>query len=68
MLIKWQIDWVKKANDCIKKANKSLKNNIPIDMIENDLKQCFDYLGQIIGDTYEEALIDKLFSDFCIGK
>lgn len=63
-----QIDLVNKANDSLKAANESLQMGIPIDMIESDLKRCFEYLGQIIGDTYEEAVIDRLFRDFCVGK
>ena len=63
-----QIDLVKKANDSLIRANDSLDQNIPIDMIESDLKTCFDLLGEIIGDTYEEAVIDRLFKDFCVGK
>ena len=63
-----QIDLVNKASDSLKNANESLKNGIPIDMIESDLKACFEFLGQIIGDTYEQAVIDRLFRDFCVGK
>lgn len=63
-----QTELVNKANNSIKKAKESLNNNIPIDMIESDLKQCFDLLGEIIGDTYEDAVIDRLFKDFCVGK
>ena len=63
-----QIDLVNKANDTLKKANNSLLSGIPIDMIESDLKSCFEYLGEIIGDTYDQAVIDRLFRDFCVGK
>ena len=63
-----QIDLVTKASNCLIKAKESLNNNVPIDMIESDLKMCFDLLGEIIGDTYEEAVIDRLFRDFCVGK
>ncbi|MBR4230796.1 MAG: tRNA uridine-5-carboxymethylaminomethyl(34) synthesis GTPase MnmE [Bacilli bacterium] len=63
-----QIDLVNKANDSLIRAKDSLDQNIPIDMIESDLKTCFDLLGEIIGDTYEEAVIDRLFKDFCVGK
>ena len=37
-------------------------------MIESNLKECYNYLGEIIGDTYEDAVIDRLFHDFCVGK
>ena len=54
----------------MKKMNglNSLKNGIPMDMIESDLRNCYDLLGEIIGDTYDEAVIDRLFRDFCVGK
>jgi tRNA modification GTPase len=63
-----QTDLVNKASNALKEANKSIKNNVPIDMIESNLKECYNYLGEIIGDTYEEAVIDRLFHDFCVGK
>lgn len=63
-----QMDLVNKANGALKQGLENLEKGIPIDMIENNLKSCFDYLGQIIGDTYDEAVIDRLFQDFCVGK
>ena len=41
---------------------------MPIDMIEIDLKQTWQTLGEIIGETYSDELIDQLFSQFCLGK
>lgn len=63
-----QINLVNKASESLKKGLDSLKKGIPMDMIESDLKNCYELLGQIIGDSYEDALIDRLFSDFCVGK
>lgn len=63
-----QIDLINKAYETIINAEKSLNSGIPIDMIESDLNLCYSYLGQIIGDTYDSAVIDHLFSDFCVGK
>ena len=37
-------------------------------MIEIDLKACFDTLGEIIGITYSDEIIDNLFANFCVGK
>ena len=39
-----------------------------IDMLEIDLKSIWEKLGSITGETYEEELIDYLFSNFCLGK
>ena len=43
-------------------------NDFPIDLIEIDLKEAWSLLGEIIGKTYKEELIDEIFSRFCLGK
>ena len=63
-----QISLVTKAADALKEVKKAIKNNVPIDIIETNLKECYNYLGEIIGDTYDDAVIDRLFKDFCVGK
>ncbi len=40
----------------------------PVDAIEIDLKMAFDKLGEILGKTSKDALLDELFSRFCLGK
>lgn len=42
--------------------------DLPIDMIEIDLRNVWETLGEIIGATYDEELLDQLFSRFCLGK
>ena len=37
-------------------------------MIEIDLKAAWNHLGEIMGDSYEGELVDKIFSNFCLGK
>ncbi|NMA50778.1 MAG: tRNA uridine-5-carboxymethylaminomethyl(34) synthesis GTPase MnmE [Mollicutes bacterium] len=63
-----QLDLIKKANDSLINGLNSLKNNIPIDMIETDLRACYEYLSEILGERYEEDLVNRLFKDFCVGK
>ncbi len=53
-----------KINDSIA----SINNNEPIDMVELSLKESWNILGEIIGETYTDELIDELFSRFCLGK
>ncbi len=62
-----QIDLVKKALNSINVALNS-KNSIPIDLIEIDIKNAWNYLGEIIGTNYAEELVDTIFSNFCLGK
>ena len=52
----------------IKEVEKGLKNNQPIDMIELDIKSIWNELGKINGTSYEEELLDEMFSRFCLGK
>ena len=47
---------------------KGLDNNMPIDMVEIDIKNMWSILGEIIGETYQDELINQLFSQFCLGK
>ena len=63
-----QIDLVNKANSSIENANNALANGMPIDIIEIDLKSAWEYLGKIIGDSYQDELIDVIFRNFCLGK
>ena len=53
-----------KINECLENLN----TDIPIDIIELDLKECWNTLGEIIGETYTDELIDQIFSRFCLGK
>jgi tRNA modification GTPase len=59
---------LKETNFIINQITEAINNNMPIDMIEIDLKQIWNKLGEIIGETYDEELLDQLFSRFCLGK
>ena len=63
-----QISLAKQAYNSLNTAAEAINEGQPIDMIEIDLKECFDYLGEIIGETYSEEIIDNLFENFCVGK
>ena len=54
--------------ESIKEVEFGLGNNQPIDMIELDIKDIWEKLGTINGTTYEEELLDEMFSRFCLGK
>ncbi len=63
-----QISLAKKAYKELKQAEEALDNKVPIDMVEIDLKDAFDTLGEIIGETYSDEIIENLFKNFCVGK
>lgn len=63
-----QIALAKKAYQSLTEAEAGINNDLPIDMVEIDLKNTFDFLGKIIGETYSEEILDHLFANFCVGK
>lgn len=62
------ISILKQCLNSIKEVENGLKNNFPIDMIELDIKSIWEELGKINGSSYEEELLDEMFSRFCLGK
>ena len=62
------ISLLNKALDNLNQVKEGINNNMPVDMVEIDLKQVWFNLGEIIGQTYSDELIDQLFSQFCLGK
>ena len=63
-----QIDIIQKSLQNINTLLAELEKAIPVDMLEIYLRNAFDLLGTLIGETYEDELIDKLFTNFCLGK
>lgn len=41
---------------------------IPVDLIQIDFTRAWDLLGEITGESVQDELLDKLFSEFCLGK
>lgn len=57
--------------ESLKHINNALENvdaSIPVDMIAIDIKAAWDTLGEITGESYQDELLDTLFSKFCLGK
>jgi len=63
-----QIDLLKKAINEINNAIKNLEEGMPVDIVEIDITNAWNLLGEITGDTYHDELINTLFSNFCLGK
>lgn len=63
-----QIAKIKECIEIINNIEKAIISIVPLDMIEIDLKNIWNTLGNIIGESYSEELLDELFSKFCVGK
>jgi tRNA modification GTPase len=52
----------------VKDVIEGIDSGVPLDMVEIDLKNAWESLGEVIGDSVSEDLIDQIFSQFCLGK
>ena len=59
---------IKKAINNVEKAEESLKNSMPIDIVAISIKDILSNLGEITGDEASEEIIDEIFARFCLGK
>ena len=62
------ISLLKKSLNNINESIDEIKNSSPIDIVELNLKEAWNNLGEVIGETYTDELLDELFSRFCLGK
>ena len=63
-----QIAAVKKAVSALEKAEKSLQESLGPEFTAFDLKEASTALEEIIGVISTDDILNKIFSDFCIGK
>lgn len=52
----------------VKDVKEGINNGETIDMIEIDIRNIWEKLGQINGTSYEDELLDEMFKRFCLGK
>ena len=62
------ISLLNQALSAISDAIEGADNGTPIDIVQIDLTRTWEILGEIIGDSIHESLINQLFSQFCLGK
>ena len=56
------------ALEGLERVQDSIDQNMGEDFLTIDLMAAYAALGEIIGETLEDDLADKIFSDFCMGK
>ncbi|MGN1399172.1 MAG: tRNA uridine-5-carboxymethylaminomethyl(34) synthesis GTPase MnmE [Erysipelotrichaceae bacterium] len=63
-----QISLMRQAKKAIDTAAEALNNNVPLDLINEDIQQGYRCLKEILGQYTREDLLDGIFSRFCVGK
>ncbi len=59
---------LKQSKQSLFDAIEATNSGIPIDIIQIDVRTAWEQLGEIIGDSAGDSLIDQIFSQFCLGK
>ncbi len=62
------IHLLKKAKASLQEAIEGVAALMPIDMVQIDVRNAWEHLGEMIGDAVSDSLIDQIFSQFCLGK
>ena len=52
----------------LRNASRAMRDGLPLDLCAVDLNQALQSLGAITGENVSEALLDEVFSTFCVGK
>ena len=63
-----QISLAKEAQKHLKHIIEENQKNVPVDILAIEIREVWEKLGKIIGEYYEEELIDNIFKRFCLGK
>ncbi len=61
-------DALVRAGEALERAMKAAREGLAPEFVSVDLREALDALGEITGRTAPEEILDRIFSDFCIGK
>ncbi|MBQ8298488.1 MAG: tRNA uridine-5-carboxymethylaminomethyl(34) synthesis GTPase MnmE [Clostridia bacterium] len=61
-------DLLNKAKQGLKTAKETISTGLPIDMISINIKTAITSLGEILGESISEDVLNKIFEKFCVGK
>lgn len=59
---------IRQAYDSVNLVLKSIEEGMPEDFFTIDLMNAYEYLGRVVGEAVEDDLVEKIFSEFCMGK
>ena len=63
-----QQEELKKSKESLMLVIEGIHNFMPEDVLAVDIMDAYKHLGYIIGDEVEDDLVNKIFSEFCMGK
>ncbi len=62
------IGLLENASQALSEVVTGIEAGMPVDLVQIDMTRCWDFLGEVVGDSVQDELITQLFSQFCLGK
>lgn len=59
---------IEKACESIERSIQALIENLPLEILALEIRDAMDRLGEIVGIVTTDDILNKIFSEFCIGK
>ncbi|MCR4425819.1 MAG: tRNA uridine-5-carboxymethylaminomethyl(34) synthesis GTPase MnmE, partial [Firmicutes bacterium] len=63
-----RVDCLRRAEAALRDASAGAAAGMPLDILAIDLRNALDALGELMGETTREDVVDMIFERFCIGK
>jgi tRNA modification GTPase len=62
------VDALTKARNSLRLARESIVGRRPADLVAVDVQDAIDHIGTVTGVITSEDILNRIFSEFCIGK
>ncbi len=62
------IELVRQSQDALRRALESIEKGMPVDCAIVDIREAWELLGSITGQTVHDDIVEEIFSRFCLGK
>mgnify|MGYP000070744043 CR=1 FL=1 len=59
---------LRQAVEHLSRADAGLAEGIPAELISIDLREAWECLGEMVGESVSEDVLDEIFRQFCVGK
>ncbi|MDC7224516.1 MAG: tRNA uridine-5-carboxymethylaminomethyl(34) synthesis GTPase MnmE [Spirochaetales bacterium] len=63
-----QKELLEEADTCLNRFKEGMGQDLPMDILSEDLRNALDALGEITGEVGTEDILETMFSRFCVGK
>ncbi len=64
----WEKELLKEAKVSLGEAVGAIRSGRSVDLVELDIREARKELGKLLGEDLSEEILDRVFSDFCVGK